>query len=286
MRHVINRAALAGAFALAASSAFAQFYQDRRQHGPPQYQRQQRCSAGAAAPSRAAARPLRRRSQQPQARPAPQPQRNEPFVMPKGPCFNKEGQRRRADRRLHGGDRGRARTSRRRWRVAYANRGEAYREKGDLDKAMADLDEALTLDRRTPARSTAAASRYRSKGEHDNAIADFDQAIKLDPQERRDDLQQPQPRALREARLRARHPGSEPGDQAQSALHAGDLQSRHGLSRQGRAGARRSGLRSGAQDQSERRATRSTTAVSPIATCATTTARSRISTRRSRSTRT
>ena len=242
-----------------------------------------RCARRRSARPRRRHAPQRRRKPQPQAQ-AARPQRNEPFVMPKGPCFSKEGN---ADALIAAcaavieaaKDKPQAMA------VAYAHRGEAYREKGELDKAMADLDEALSSIRRTPARSTVAASSYRSKGEHDNAIAGFRSGDQARSEERRDDLQQPQPRQLREARLRARHPGPEPGDPAQSALHAGDLQSRHGLSRQGRAGARRSGLRPGAQDQSERRATRSTTAVWRIAICATTTARSRISIRPSRSIR-
>ena len=95
MRHVINRAALAGAFALVSSSAFAQFYQDRRYSTVRRSISASRCAPRRSAKPRRRARRCRRTAQQPQAQ-AARRSRSEPSrsCMPKGPCFNKEGQRR------------------------------------------------------------------------------------------------------------------------------------------------------------------------------------------------
>ena len=161
----------------------------------------------------------------------------------------------------------------------YFNRGEAYREKGDLDNAIKDLGESIDLDGKNAARISAAPRRCapRASSTRHRRLRSGDQA-----RSRNRVLQHPQPRLLREARLRARHRRPDAGDQAQSEEHADDLQSRHGLSRQGRAGARGAGLRSGLKN-TPTDAFASTTAGSPIATCATTTAPSATSIRRSRS---
>ena len=153
------------------------------------------------------------------------------------------------------------------------NRGEAYREKGDLDNAIKDLGESIDLDGKNAACLLQPRHRAARQGRQlDAAIADLRPGDQDRSAQRSVVLHHPQPRLLREARLRARHRRSDPGDQAQSEQRADDLQSRHGLSRQGRARARGAGLRSGPEDQ--RRTTRSpfTTAAWPIATCATTTA--------------
>ena len=140
MKHVINRATLAGAFALVSSSAFAQFYQqDRRQYGAPQYRQQVR-----PAPQRQAAPPQRAvPAQAPQAR--AQATRVEPFVMPKGPCFSKEGTPEAIVAACSAVIEA-AKDKPQAMSVAHGNRGEVYREKGELDKALEDLNQAVTLD--------------------------------------------------------------------------------------------------------------------------------------------
>ncbi len=284
MRHVINRAALAGAFAFVSTSAFAQLYQDRRQYGAPQQQRQQLRPA----PQRQAAPPPRvapsQPQQQPQAQAQPARQRSEPFVMPRGPCFNKELA---ADALVAacaavieaGKEKPQALA------VAHANRGEVYREKGDLDKAMADLDQALTLD---PRNANAAYNRglaYRAKGEHDSAIQDFDLAIKLDPKNAA---------TIYNSRSHANYEKRDYERAIQDLNQAIRLNPRYTLAIYNR------GMAYRAKGEPERAvpdyhlvlkmspsdAMPTITAASPIAICATTTARSRISTRRSRSTRT
>ena len=135
----------------------------------------------------------------------------------------------------------------------YFNRGEAYREKGDLDNAIKDLGESINLDGKNAnayfSRATAHARQGRARRRASPTSTRRSSSIRAT----RRTISHPQPRLLREARLRARHRRSDPGDQAQSEEHADDLQPRHGLSRQGRARARGAGLRSGAEDHAERR---------------------------------
>ena len=282
MRHVIGGAALVagillqrGAGLCAASTVAAAVVSAALR--APQRTAQPRAAAAAAARRRrrsrarsrgqAAARAGRRRTPRSEAA-----------------CLNKETPPGRADRGLHRRDRGGQRQAAPCWRSMYARRGDAYREKGDLDNAIKDFGEAIKLDAQERRRLSTAAACATAPRASSTTPSPTSSRRSSSIRRNADGLQQPQPRLLREARLRPRHPGSDAGDQAQSALHAGDLQSRHGLSRQGRARPRGAGLRSGAQDQ--RRTTRSpiTTAAWPIATCATTTAPSATSIRRSRST--
>ena len=208
------------------------------------------------------------------------------------------------------------------WRWRSTTAASRFGMKGDTDRAIADFDQAIKLDPKDPRALQQPRLRLAQQGRHrprrggfragdqarcrtmrmalynrgnafyekkdyDRAIADYDQAIKLEPELCRR-LQQPRPGLRRQARLRPRHRGLRPvdqaqsersrwstttaaspiatrarptariaglpaGDQARSELRAGVLQPRHRLLRQARVRPRQQRPEHGDQDQSELR---------------------------------
>ena len=65
--------------------------------------------------------------------------------------------------------------------AAFNVRGLAYNAKGDGDRAIADFDQAIRIDPKNAAALTNRGDAYQKKRDYDRAIADFDQAIKADP---------------------------------------------------------------------------------------------------------
>ena len=65
--------------------------------------------------------------------------------------------------------------------LAYRSRALAYGSKGDHDRAIQDYDKAIQLDPKDALAYGGRADAYRSKGDYDRAIQDHDQAIQLDP---------------------------------------------------------------------------------------------------------
>ena len=248
MRHVISGAALVAGILLQAAPAFAQappWAQQQRRPSPAPQHAAARAAASACSSRSSAASAAPAAQQQPQAQPhrsrSPSPIQNVAGARGMPEQGHAAG---RADRGLHRGDRRRQATSRPTMATMYFNRGEAYREKGDLDNAIKDLGESIDLDGKNASglfqpRHGACAPRASSTTPSPTSSR-RSSSIRATPTV----YQHPQPRLLREARLRARHRRPDPGDQAQSEEHADDLQSRHGLSRQGRARARGAGFRS------------------------------------------